>query len=51
MSALAEMYVQGVSTRKVDDDCRQELRWLEDHRYLNMDYLKEQKTELMQTAA
>ena len=37
--------------RKADDDCRQELRWLEDHRYLNMDYLKEQKTELMQTAA
>ena len=25
--------------------------WLEDHRYLNMDYLKEQKKELMQTAA
>ena len=25
--------------------------WLEDHRYLNMDYLKDQKKELMQTAA
>ena len=25
--------------------------WLEDHRYLNMDYLKEQKKELNQTAA
>ena len=25
--------------------------WLEDHRYLNMDYLKEQKKELMPTAA
>ena len=25
--------------------------WLEDHRYLNMDCLKEQKKELMQTAA
>lgn len=25
--------------------------WLEDHRYLNMDYLKEQKKELVRTAA
>ncbi len=25
--------------------------WLEDHRYLNMDYLKEQKKQLMRTAA
>ena len=25
--------------------------WLKDHRYLKMDYLKEQKKELMQTAA
>ena len=25
--------------------------WLEDHRYLNMEYLKEQKKELVRTAA
>ena len=25
--------------------------WLEDHRYLNMDFLKAQKTDLLQTAA
>ncbi len=25
--------------------------WLEDHRYLNMEYLKEQKKDLMRTAA
>ena len=26
-------------------------RWLKDHRYLNMEYLKEQRKELMQAAA
>ena len=25
--------------------------WLEDHRYLNMEFLKEQKKDLIQTAA
>jgi transposase-like protein len=32
VAALAEMYVQRVSTRKADDDCLQELRWLYDRR-------------------
>jgi len=30
VSTLAEMYIQGVSTRKADDDCLTELRWLYD---------------------
>ena len=76
VSALAEMYVQGVSTRKVkaitEELCghtfsastisritasldnmlrRVAERRLDDHRYLNMDFLKEQKKDLLQTAA
>ncbi len=42
------------------DSCRRLVRalcaethegWLEDHRYLNMDYWKEQKKDFMRTAA
>ena len=44
--------------RKVDDDCLQELRWiydrrnwLEAHRCLNMDFLREMKKEALRQAA
>jgi transposase-like protein len=64
VAALAEMYVQGVSTRKVKaiteelcghpngDSCLRLVRalavethenWLEQHRYLSMDDLREHK--------
>ena len=62
VAALAEMYVQGVSTRRVKA-ITEELRlvralavethenWLEQHRYLNMDDLHEHKKEALRQAA
>jgi len=62
VAALAEMYVQGVSTRRVKA-ITEELRlvralavethenWLEQHRYLNMDDLYEHKKEALRRAA
>jgi transposase-like protein len=76
VAALAEMYVQSVSTRKVKtiteelcghscifpnaENCLRLVRalcvethenWLEAHRYLNMDYLRELKKEALRKAA